>query len=599
MGTENHGGQLPDPAELSRTLADIARQSQHLVNDFLEHQVADGNLGMTDFHHISQAFMGMTRRLRSDPAQLAKAQLNLWQDYLDLWQRSTSGWLGQPVEPAIRPESSDRRFRHEDWQQNIVFDFIKQSYLLTARWLQTTVGDLEGLDDKTRRKLDFYTRQFIDALSPSNFVLTNPEVLRATLDSQGYNLLQGLKNLLNDLARGKGLLSIRQTDPEAFEPGHNVAATPGQVIYQNTLMQLIQYQPSTDTVHRKPLLIIPPWINKFYILDLRPNNSFIRWAVDQGFTVFVISWVNPDADLADKNFEDYLRGGPLTALEAIEQATGERRVDTIGYCLGGTLLACAASYLATCGDERIASCTFLATMLDFERPGELEVFIDEEELTALERRMRSRGYLDGAEMATTFNMLRANDLIWSFFVNNYLLGKEPFPFDLLYWNSDSTRMPAAMHSFYLRNMYQNNLLKEPGGIALLGKPIDLGRVHVPVYSVATCDDHIAPWTSVYGSARLFDGPVRFVLGGSGHIAGIINPPGSGKYGYHTGDSSLPESSDEWLRQSIQHDDSWWTDWLAWQQARAGPRIPARRPGDGALAPIEPAPGSYVKRRLSR
>ena len=352
----------------------------------------------------------------------------------------------------------DRRFRDAAWDNNTLFDYIKQSYLLTARWLQNTVREVEGIDARTARKVDFYTRQFVDALAPSNFVMTNPEVLRATIESRGENLLQGLKNLLDDLERGKGRLAIKMTDMNAFRIGENIAVTPGKVVFQNDLIQLIQYTPTTEKVQRRPLLIMPPWINKFYILDLRPNNSFIRWAVEQGHTVFVISWVNPDQHLAAKTFADYMREGPLAALDAIEMATGEREANVIGYCLGGTLLACTLAYMAAKRDSRIKSATFLVTMVDFAEAGELSVFIDEEQLSSLEERMNAKGYLEGRDMATTFNMLRANDLIWSFVVNNYLLGKSPFPFDLLYWNADSTRMPAAMHSFYLRNMYQENLL---------------------------------------------------------------------------------------------------------------------------------------------
>ncbi len=584
-----------DATRMSQTLGEIASKSQNLVNEFLQRQVNDGSLGMTDMTNINRAFMEMSQRLMTDPNRLMEAQLRLWQDYLDLWQKSAVAWWGQSSKPVVTPASSDRRFRHEDWQQQFVFDYIKQSYLLTARWLHSTVTETQGLDDKTRRKLDFYTRQFVDALAPTNFPVTNPEVLRATLDSGGENLLNGLNNLLSDLERGKGKLHIRQTDLNHFEPGRNIAASPGQVIYQNELMQLIQYQPSTEQVYRRPLLIVPPWINKFYILDLREKNSYIKWCVEQGFTVFVISWVNPDERLAEKNFEDYLQTGLLTALDTVEQVTGEAEINTVGYCLGGTLLATAAAYLASCEDQRLKSCTFFTTMLDFTQPGELEVFIDEEELTALEQRMEQRGYLDGADMATTFNMLRANDLIWSFFVNNYLLGKEPFPFDLLYWNSDSTRMPAAMHSFYLRNMYQNNLLKEPGGITLLGKPIDLGKLTVPVYSVAACEDHIAPWTSVYSGAHLLSGPVRFVLGGSGHIAGIINPPAAGKYHYWTRDT-LDANPEQWFQAAERHEGSWWTDWLEWVSAQAPERVAARIPGEGPLAALEAAPGSYVRQR---
>jgi polyhydroxyalkanoate synthase len=384
------------------------------------------------------------------------------------------------------------------------------------------------------------------------------------------------------------------TDMAAFRIGENIAVTPGKVVYQNDLIQLLQYEPTTETVKRRPLLIMPPWINKFYVLDLRPDNSFIRWAVGQGHTVFVISWVNPDRRLAAKSFVDYMREGPLAALDAIAEATGEREVNVIGYCLGGTLLACTLAYMAAKRDNRVKSATFFVTMIDFAEAGELSVFIDEEQLSALEGRMNARGYLEGRDMATTFNMLRANDLIWSFVVNNYLLGKSPFPFDLLYWNADSTRMPAAMHSFYLRNMYQENLLARPGGITLDGAPIDLGKIKTPAFVLSTREDHIAPWRSTYAATRLYKGPVKFVLSASGHIAGVVNPPG-GKYGYWDGDKN-PPTADEWLAAATQHPGSWWPLWQRWVSRHGGGEAPARRPGDGKLAPIEDAPGSYVKVR---
>jgi len=436
----------------------------------------------------------------------------------------------------------------------------------------------------------------VDALSPTNFPITNPEVLRSTLESGGENLLNGLRNLLGDLERGKGRLNIRMTDLDAFELGKNVATTPGKVIYQNELMQLIQYTPTTETVYKRPLMVVPPWINKYYILDLRPKNSFIKWWVDQGFTVFVLSWVNPDEKMSEKNFEDYLARGPLTAMDKITEVTGESEINALGYCLGGTLLASCQAYLAAKGDNRIQSATFMTTMLDFSKPGDLGVFIDEEQLSSLEQMMEKRGYLDGSEMATTFNMLRANDLIWSFFVNNYLLGKDPFPFDLLYWNSDSTRMPACMHSFYLRTMYQKNLLVQPGAIELLGESIDLRKIEQPAYFLSTIEDHIAPWKSTYLGARHFSGKVRFVLGGSGHIAGAINPPTANKYGFWV-NTKLPASSEDYLASAKQQEGSWWSDWLEWIKPMAGEQVPAREPGGGKLPPLEDAPGSYVQLRI--
>jgi polyhydroxyalkanoate synthase subunit PhaC len=590
------GDPVPDGAELSRQMAEIAQKSQHLVAEFLKRQAAEEGVGPADPLGIGAAFLEMTARMMADPSRLVQAQLSLWHDYLTLWQRTAQRFLGSDAEPVIEPSAGDRRFRDAAWTDNVLFDFIKQSYLLTARWMQKAVRDFEGIDERTTRKVDFYTRQFVDAIAPSNFLMTNPEVLRATIESRGENLLNGLKNLLDDLERGKGRLAIKMTDTAAFRIGENIAITPGKVIYQNDLMQLIQYEPTTEQVKRRPLLIIPPWINKFYILDLRPDNSFIRWAVAQGHTVFVISWVNPDERLAAKTFADYMIEGPLAALDAVEEATGEREANVIGYCLGGTLLASTLAYMAVKRDNRVKSATYLVTMVDFAEAGELSVFIDEEQISALEERMSAKGYLEGRDMATTFNMLRANDLIWSFVVNNYLLGKSPFPFDLLYWNADSTRMPAAMHSFYLRNMYQENLLVKPGGTSLNGVPIDLRKIRTPSFLLSTREDHIAPWRSTYAATQLYKGPVKFVLSASGHIAGVVNPPG-GKYG-HWENESNPPNPEDWLAAASAHPDSWWPAWERWVTQYAGGEVTARHPGDGNLKPIEDAPGSYVKVRAA-
>ncbi len=592
----------PDPAEPARRMADhmaeIAEKSQRLVADFLARQGGqaggDDGIGLANPTAIGAAFFEMTARMMSDPARLVEAQVTLWNDYMHLWQQTAQRLAGGAAEPVIEAPPDDRRFRDQAWSDNTLFDFIKQSYLLTARWLQGAVGHVEGLDERTARKVDFYTRQFVDAIAPSNFVLTNPEVLRATIESRGENLANGLKNLLDDLERGKGRLAISMTDRAAFKIGDNVAATPGKIVYQNDLMQLIQYAPTTQTVKRRPLLIIPPWINKFYILDLRPRNSFIGWAVAQGHTVFVISWVNPDERLAAKTFEDYLREGPLAALDAMEEATGERTANVIGYCLGGTLLAATLAYMAAKRDARVKSATYFVTMVDFTETGELSVFIDEEQIKALEQRMSKKGYLEARDMHTTFNMLRANDLIWSFVVNNYLLGKSPLPFDLLYWNADSTRMPAAMHSFYLRTMYQQNLLVKPGGITLGGVPIDLRRIKTPAFLLSTREDHIAPWRSTYAATQIYAGPTKFVLSASGHIAGVVNPPGS-KYGHYENDAN-PPTPEEWLAGATTHEGSWWPVWQRWVARYAGGEVAARTPGDGKLTPIEDAPGSYVKVR---
>ena len=585
-----------DPAAWSQAMARIAEQSQRLVAEFVQRNQFHNAQGM-DPMAIGRAFMEMTTRLMSDPAKLMEAQISLWQDYMNLWQSTAKRMMGHEAEPVIAPAKDDRRFKDAAWQDNQLFDFVKQSYLLTARWLQSTVESIEGLDDKTARKIDFYTRQFVDAMAPSNFVLTNPEVLRATMESGGENLVKGLQNLLDDLERGKGKLKIRMTDLEAFEVGRNIAVTPGKVVYQNDLIQLIQYAPTTKEVAKRPLLIIPPWINKYYILDLKPANSFIKWSVDQGHTVFVISWVNPDEKLAAKTFADYLLEGPIAALDAVQKVTGEKTANVVGYCLGGTLLASLLAYLAVKGGaDRIASATFLTTLVDFKEAGELTVFIDEEQLAALEEKMNERGYLEGAEMSNTFNMLRANDLIWSFVINNYLLGKEPFPFDLLYWNSDSTRMPAAMHSFYLRNMYQNNLLSKPGGIELNDVPVDLTKVKTPSFILSTREDHIAPWKATYVATQLYSGPVRFVLAASGHIAGVVNPPASGKYNHWTNTKvkKFPKNPDEWLASAGMRPGSWWPEWQEWIAEYADGKVAAREPGTGKLKAIEDAPGSYVK-----
>ena len=590
--------ELPDPQEVAKTYAEVAQRASHLISDHIQRQLKKGVATPADELGIAQAFMDMMAKLLSNPYKLAQSQMNLVWDYFSLWQHSMMRFAGVNGLPVAAPEKSDKRFKDEEWEQHFLFDFIKQSYLITARHIHDTVSGVTGLDEQTQNKVNFYTRQYVDALSPSNFAMTNPEVFRETLKSNGQNLLKGLNNLLRDVEDGGGKLRVKMTDTTAFELGKNVATTPGKVVFQNDMMQLLQYTPSTDKVLKKPLLIVPPWINKFYILDLREKNSYIKWCVDQGHTVFVISWVNPDERQAEKTFESYVLEGTLAALEAIEKQTGEKSINAVGYCLGGTLLATTLAYLAgKKQSSRIAAATFFTTMTDFADPGELGVFIDEGQISSLEKKMFERGYLEGSEMAGTFNMLRANDLIWSFVVNNYLLGKDPFPFDLLYWNSDSTRMPAKMHSFYLRKLYMENRLVEPGGVVIDGVAIDLGKIKTPCYFISTIEDHIAPWKSTYAGARNFGGPVRFVLGGSGHIAGIVNPPAASKYGYWINSAAkLPGSTDDWFAGAQQHQGSWWTDWQAWLTAIDGEQTEPRDPAKGKLKVIEDAPGSFVKSR---
>ena len=589
-------GKTYDPVAFAQSLVAAADKSAVLMGDFAANQAKGGATSLVaDELGIGKAFMEMASKMLANPYKLAETQLNLWADYMNLWHSSTMKLMGATPDPIAAPTKGDKRFRHEDWERYFLFDYIKQGYLITARWLHETVASVEGLDDATKRKVDFFTRQYIDALAPSNFALTNPEVFRETITSGGQNLVRGLNNLLDDIKRGNGQLKISMTDTKAFELGVNIATTPGKVVFQNDLMQLIQYEPATKKVAKRPLLVMPPWINKYYIMDLREKNSLIKWTVDQGITVFVISWVNPDADLAHKDFEDYLREGPLAALDAIAKATGETEVNALGYCLGGTLLAATLAYMAAKKDHRIVSATFMTSLVDFSRSGELEVFIDEDQVSSLERKMTERGFLEGGEMATTFNMLRANDLIWSFVINNYLMGRDPFPFDLLHWNQDATRMPATMHSFYLRNMYMKNLLREPGGITLLGVPIDLSKISLPVYFVSAIEDHIAPWKATYAGPQLVSGKARFVLSGSGHIAGMINPPAAIKYGYWTSDK-LPAAADDWLAAAKQHEGSWWPDWAKWLAAYRGKDVAPRIPGKGKLKVIEAAPGTYARIR---
>jgi polyhydroxyalkanoate synthase len=530
-----------------------------------------------------------------DPQRALHLQTSLGKAYLDLWGNAVKRMAGEQVEPVVAPDPRDKRFADPEWSSNQLFDFLKQAYLLTVEWAHRLVHDAKGLDPHTLQKAEFYVRQIANAIAPSNFFLTNPEVLRETVSSNAENLVRGMHMLAEDIQAGGGELRIRQSDAKMFEVGRNLAVTPGKVIFENELMQLIQYSPSTKTVLKRPLLIVPPWINKFYILDLNPEKSFIKWCVAQGLTVFVISWVNPDAKLARKSFEDYMREGPLAALDAIEKATSERQVSAMGYCVGGTLLAATLASLASQGDDRICSATFLAAQVDFTHAGDLNVFVDEEQITAREREMSERGYLEGRKMATAFNLLRSNDLIWPYVINNYLKGKQPAAFDLLHWNSDATRMPAANHSFYLRNCYLDNRLAK-GEMVIGGKKLDLKDIKAPIYNLATREDHIAPAKSVLLGCKLFGGRVRFVLAGSGHIAGVVNPPDKMKYQYWTGPKPKSANLERWLSKAKEHAGSWWPDWFDWLKAQEPTEVPAREPGGGLLAPIEDAPGSYVKAR---
>ena len=593
-----------DPKEFAHNIARMLEEGGKVINSLSSRP--NGQSGpysaSSEAGEAAKILGTVVKQWANDPAKAVSVQAKLFQGYADLWGRSMRRFLGEDVEPVAKPEPGDSRFRDADWSEGQYFDFWKQAYLLTAQWAEEVVEETEGLDVNTLRKAEFYMNQISSALSPSNFVLTNPEVLRETLSSNGENLVKGLTHLADDLNNSKDLLRISQTDLEAFEVGRNLAVTPGKVVFQNDIIQLIQYSPSTEKVHKVPLLIVPPWINKFYILDLIPEKSFIAWAVAQGFTIFTVSWVNPAEELAGKTFQDYMFEGVLEAVEAVKKATGQSKINALGYCVGGTLLATTLAYMAAKNDKSILSATFLTSQIDFAKAGELLVFIDDTQLKALEEMMAERGYLEGARMANVFNMLRPRDLIWSYVINNYLLGKNPLPFDLLYWNSDSTRMPAANHVFYLREFYQHNKLAK-GLMELGGEKLQIGKVDLPVYELATREDHIAPAESVFAGAKLLAGPVRFVLAGSGHIAGVVNPPARNKYQHWSGrkpsTKKQPDPTlDDWLETATEHAGSWWPDWSGWLTKHSGDKIPARIPGDGALKAIEDAPGSYVKKRYS-
>ena len=582
----------PDMAVMTSDFLEIMQKNQEAFAKLVATPPqAMGN--MFDPFNVMGSFKDGAENLASDPAKLMKANLELWQQHMELWQKAAASALGDSAEPATTADKGDRRFKSEHWDENPIFDFIKQSYLITSRWLINTVSEIEGLSDTDAKKVQFHTQQLVDAMSPSNFLMTNPEVIKETMDSGGQNLVRGMQNLSRDIKAGDGTLKIAMTDENAFELGVNIATTPGKIVYQNELIQLIQYEPMTTEVYRRPLLIVTPWINKYYILDLQPENSFIRWATEQGYTVFVTSWVNPGEEQSTKTMEDYMNIGVFGALDAIEAATGESEVTMIGYCIGGTLTGATLAYMAAKNDDRVKAVTFFAAQMDFSEPGELGVFIDEKQLDSLDEKMQETGYLEGSAMSTSFNLLRANDLIWSFYVNNYLLGKEPMKFDLLYWNSDTTRMPRTLHMNYLRDCYLNNKLAKPGGITLGDVPIDLSKVTVPMYLQAAKEDHIAPYPSVFKSKNLFSGPVRFMLAGSGHIAGVVNPPCANKYNYWMNEDQ-PDDVDAWLAGAESHPGSWWNDWNTWLAPMSGELVPARTPGDGKLDIIEDAPGSYVK-----
>ena len=575
----------PDTA-LSTIMQSIAEKGLRLLAGFKE-QPDQTPMLMEKAANLSGDFQSLLGTLAKNPEKLWHMQITYWNDALQLLQEQLKYWLEGKSMP-IR----DKRFTAEEWVNNPFFNLLSHHYLLASQHLNSLLAHLDYEDKQLARRLQFFSRQYLDALSPDNFLHTNPQLMAETVQSQGKNLLQGLQNLLTDLEAGSSRLVIKMTDTAAFKVGGNLAVTPGKIIFRNELMELIQYSPQTPTVNSVPLLIIPPWINKYYILDLSPENSMIRWLVSQGITVFVISWVNPDGRYADKGLYDYIHQGPMAAISVIQEQLQVKQVNALGFCIGGTLLAMLLAYYQALAENPVRSATFLAAMIDFSDPGDIAVFIDEKQITNLEERMNAKGYLDGHFMASAFNSLRASDLIWSFFIKNYLRGKTPVPFDILYWNADTTNMPAKMHSQYLRWMYLDNDLVKPGKIQLNNTPLDISKITIPTFFVSTQKDHIAPWKTTYAGFQLVGGKKRFLLGGSGHIAGIIIPPGIEKYGYyHNISQSEPDA--EWLVNANHCSGSWWPQWLEWLKEQSGHSISAPDISKLPYQAIIDAPGSYV------
>ena len=586
---------LPDPGRFAQNLAKLAEQAAMLANTLAarpESQKQDTESQILPMAQVTKTLGEVWQAHMADPQKLMEQQGRLWAQYSEIWQSSWARAMGMAIEPVATPAKSDKRFKDKDWVENTVFNFIQQIYLVSTRWAMEMVNNAEGVDDHTKQKARFYVENIANALSPTNHVLLNPEVLRATFASSGDNLLRGLEKLNEDLGKSNGRLRIKQVDGSAFTLGENIAITPGKVVFRNDVFELIQYSPQVARTHEIPLLIVPPWINKYYILDLTPQKSYVKWCVENGLTVFIMSWVNADEELGRKSFSDYMRDGFLTAIGAVQKATGAEKVNTIGFCIGGSLVASTLGYMAAKGDQRVNAATFFTTQVDFKKAGDLLVYVDEEQVKWIEQRMEDKGYLPGARMADAFNLLRSNDLIWSYVVNNYLLGKDPAPFDLLYWNSDSTRMPAGVHSFYLREFCLDNKLSQ-GKLVLDNVRIDLKKVKVPVYNLAAKEDHIAPLPSVFQLGKDFGGEATLVVSGSGHIAGVINPPALKKYQYWT-DGKSTTSHTEWLATATEHAGSWWPHWLEWITSRSGDKVTAPVPGDGALKVLCDAPGTYVR-----
>lgn len=586
---------MPDPEKLAHNIARIMDKSGELANAFMQTRDKQPEVEAAiseDLSEMGRTFAKVAEKWALHPENFVEKNLELARGWMGLWNHMVHRMAGEETEEINAKASKDKRFQDPDWKEHPFFDFVKHSYLLTADWSQKLIRDTEDLDPHTKQKADFYTRQIMAALSPSNFIFTNPIVLKETLATNGENLVKGLEMLSEDVVTGEGELRIRQTAFRNFEVGKNIGVTPGKVVYRNRIMELIQYAPSTEKVFKRPLIISPPWINKFYILDLAPGKSFVEWLVEQGHPVFMISWVNPDESLKDADWEVYMREGILQAYDVAGEICGSDEINVMGYCVGGTLLSMTLAYLTSKGDNRVKSATFLTTQTDFTHAGELKVFMDEDQITALEAKMEKRGYLHARHMATAFNMLRANELIWHYVTQNYMLGKEPPAFDLLFWNSDSTRIPAANHSYYLRNFYLNNNLTK-GKLKLGGVKVDLKNIKCPIYSLATKEDHIAPARSVLEGMKYFNTDIRFVLAGSGHIAGVVNHPAKNKYQHWIGGKAEGDL-DAWIENAKEEPGSWWPDWQKWITEISPEMVDAKKPGSKKHKPLEDAPGSYVK-----
>jgi polyhydroxyalkanoate synthase len=588
-----------DPLGLAKGLLEVVEEFQKATHNLTPSEQPTNYLkgfSLFDPWDMYRSLMQAGQKILENPDPFYQATYKYASNVSQLWQQTlTSSATSETLPPVITPELGDRRFKDKDWTEQPYFNFLQQSYLLWNRWILDVTDNIQDVDKDTARKIQFYVRQFRDALAPTNFFWMNPTTLRRTLETKGSNVLAGIENFLKDLEKGQGQLDIQMVDPEAFAVGKNIATTPGKVVYQNELVQLIQYAPTTKEVYRIPLLIVPPCINKYYVFDLRPDTSFVRWFLDHGYTVFIVSWVNPDQKLANKTFEDYVIEGLLDAIKAIQKILNVDEINAMGFCIGGNFLSVLNGYLHTLKEKNpLKSTTYLATLFDFQDSGDLRVFIDEPQIANLEKQIQTQGYLEGKTLARTFNLLRANDLIWSFIINNYYLGEKPASFDLLYWNSDSTNLPSAMYLYYLKMMYIENKLIQPGGLTVAGNPIDLSKIKTPTFVMNTKEDHIAPWHCGYAGAKIHGGPTTFLLGGSGHIAGIINHPDAKKYAYWMNDE-LPKSPTDWLKDAKEYPGSWWETWEKWLRPFSGEKVPARKPGTKTFPVLEDAPGSYVKK----